>query len=500
MRRTLLRTALLLSGVVCGAPAVAVNVLGDNVQLSCEQPTILSLECDYRLLEPEPVSRASATIGDLELPATLLPAPDPPGPSALLFLIDASSASDAATLHRYRSDILALIQSAGTHHRFGLAMFDTDLRIAAPLGASREQLTAALATLDKNPEEAPTELFRHTLGAIRLIADYSAHRRAILLFADGTADDQAYDHHDVIDAARTSGVTLYGMGPDSSGTASVMVQTLRRLGEDTGGRFYPRGPDGGLSPQVLENPLRLQDNGGRIRIDLSAAIGESNGDVNIALATGEGSARASVPVLPPPPAAAGPADPSAAKPVAAPAPKPATPVGVNRPMTSEDTSQWWFLAAIAALLVALATTGWVMNRAQSARALRLQRADQPVAYLELQDSEHARHAITADTFRIGRHDTNDLTLSDPSLSREHAEIHWQPNGAFSIVDLNSMNGVHVNGQRIKSAKISEGDIIELGDVELRFTSYAEDSLSGEGPDTNHGVTLETILANKRRAE
>jgi pSer/pThr/pTyr-binding forkhead associated (FHA) protein len=47
----------------------------------------------------------------------------------------------------------------------------------------------------------------------------------------------------------------------------------------------------------------------------------------------------------------------------------------------------------------------------------------------------------------------------------------QPNGAF-IEDLRSVNGVTVNGQRIRHARVTDGDVIELGVKRFRFTSSA----------------------------
>jgi len=44
----------------------------------------------------------------------------------------------------------------------------------------------------------------------------------------------------------------------------------------------------------------------------------------------------------------------------------------------------------------------------------------------------------------------------------------EPNGAF-IEDLRGVNGVPVNGQRIRHARVTGGDVIELG-VKRRFTS------------------------------
>jgi chromosome segregation ATPase len=70
---------------------------------------------------------------------------------------------------------------------------------------------------------------------------------------------------------------------------------------------------------------------------------------------------------------------------------------------------------------------------------------------------------------IGRARESDLCLKDSSVSRRHAVVTIEPNGAV-IEDLRSVNGVTVNGQRIRHARITDGDVIELGVRRFRFTS------------------------------
>ena len=61
--------ALVLALATCAAARAAarVNVLGDNVQLSCTQPSTVSLACDFRLLDPAPVENVSAQIHNIAL-------------------------------------------------------------------------------------------------------------------------------------------------------------------------------------------------------------------------------------------------------------------------------------------------------------------------------------------------------------------------------------------------------------------------------------------------
>ena len=67
---------------------------------------------------------------------------------------------------------------------------------------------------------------------------------------------------------------------------------------------------------------------------------------------------------------------------------------------------------------------------------------------------------------VGRSASCTITIDDPSISREHAEIVVDDRGA-RIRDLNSRNGVRVNGARITTeTALGDGDKIALGQQDL----------------------------------
>ncbi len=87
---------------------------------------------------------------------------------------------------------------------------------------------------------------------------------------------------------------------------------------------------------------------------------------------------------------------------------------------------------------------------------------------------------------IGRHDECHVTLPDRQVSRNHARIFWDGFG-YSIEDLCSKNGTHVNGMDIADAShsLSDGDEVQIA---LRFKlSFVDDEattpLTLDSPDT-----------------
>ena len=70
------------------------------------------------------------------------------------------------------------------------------------------------------------------------------------------------------------------------------------------------------------------------------------------------------------------------------------------------------------------------------------------------------------TFAVGRNASCQLSLDDPLVSRRHAIFELQ-GGAVTIEDLNSRNGVIVNGHRIEAkVSLTVGDRVLIGSQEL----------------------------------
>jgi hypothetical protein len=76
-------------------------------------------------------------------------------------------------------------------------------------------------------------------------------------------------------------------------------------------------------------------------------------------------------------------------------------------------------------------------------------------------------------FLIGRADSCQLALDDPLVSRHHAAIDVTAGGA-TLRDLESRNGVRLNGTRISGPEpLSLGDKISIGSAELVFGEQGE---------------------------
>jgi len=78
-----------------------------------------------------------------------------------------------------------------------------------------------------------------------------------------------------------------------------------------------------------------------------------------------------------------------------------------------------------------------------------------------------RFSLTESVITIGRHPDSNLVLADPNVSRNHAEI--RPQGErFAVVDLGSTNGTRVNGVRVDTQVLQDGDEVSFGNTRMRF--------------------------------
>jgi ABC transport system ATP-binding/permease protein len=104
------------------------------------------------------------------------------------------------------------------------------------------------------------------------------------------------------------------------------------------------------------------------------------------------------------------------------------------------------------------------------------------------------------SIKIGRATDNDIVIPDVLASRHHATLVPKPDGA-EILDNRSINGTFVNGARVESAVLHDGDTVTIGNVDLVFRGGTlvrrteTEAATRTGGLEVHGVTW-TIEGNK----
>lgn len=150
---------------------------------------------------------------------------------------------------------------------------------------------------------------------------------------------------------------------------------------------------------------------------------------------------------------------------------------------------WWLAGAGALALALIAALVLVMRNRGAAKADDdlLPLVDGPVfdvpasivtpapaalpalAYLVRSDTGE-RLVVLKPRVTIGRSETCDVVVSDPSVSRLHAELERRGPDSFVLMDSGSLNKTRVNGKVISDARpLKAGEEVRFGEITLRFT-------------------------------
>ena len=87
------------------------------------------------------------------------------------------------------------------------------------------------------------------------------------------------------------------------------------------------------------------------------------------------------------------------------------------------------------------------------------------------------HELKVDKTTIGRVEDNTFSITDPSVSSHHCEVLLR--GSDVVVrDLNSTNGTFINGDKITESVLKGGQILRLGQIEMRLETDAPGAPGG----------------------
>ncbi len=101
------------------------------------------------------------------------------------------------------------------------------------------------------------------------------------------------------------------------------------------------------------------------------------------------------------------------------------------------------------------------------------------------------------TVFVGRSSDLDMVLVEDMVSRKHAGIHVQADQVW-IEDLGSTNGTFVNGEKIKRARLKEGDRVLIGTSILKLV--ATDGQSTRDVQSDARQELESVAAQRRTSQ
>lgn len=474
------------------------------------------VELEIRLRDPGAKVQVEAKANGKTLPVQYTPfGGQDDDNAAILFLIDKSDPKRTRAIEAAKALVLRLVKKADQRTRSAVYAFDANLALVSDFGANPSEVDAGLKKV--KAVGMATELYRSALDAIAMLEKMPVKRRGLMLLSDGKAEDTTYTLEQVIVAAKKATVTMYGVGYAESAQSSIYLQSLRRLASETGGLFAEADRRTRRVPGEFENMVfPLLESGGTALVDLSANTTARQIEVTLQTEGHEPYQETfALSKLAPPEPTPTPNDTKVtevegkveamakkmeevAKQVAA------VPTKVEEVAKKseearkaeaaaqvEEASKQAQLAAAKAQAaeelrvskekrtrIILAISGglalafllglFLYQRRQRARAAAAT-ANAPVfARLQVLDGDGTEYPMRTTALRVGRGKDNDLALKNDSVSRHHAEIHRTGDGVFTITELKAGNGVLVNGTPVEKATLKSEDVIELGEVRIRF--------------------------------
>jgi pSer/pThr/pTyr-binding forkhead associated (FHA) protein len=93
--------------------------------------------------------------------------------------------------------------------------------------------------------------------------------------------------------------------------------------------------------------------------------------------------------------------------------------------------------------------------------------------------------LKVDKTTIGRLEDNSFQIAEPSVSSHHCEVLLKGSDVV-IKDLNSTNGTFINGEKITESTLKPGQILRLGNIELRLE--ADGAASAPAPGSPAAAT------------
>jgi pSer/pThr/pTyr-binding forkhead associated (FHA) protein len=111
------------------------------------------------------------------------------------------------------------------------------------------------------------------------------------------------------------------------------------------------------------------------------------------------------------------------------------------------------------------------------------------------------HDLKAEKTTVGRVEDNTFQIAEPSVSSHHCEVFLRGNDVI-VKDLSSTNGTFINGEKVSESPIKPGQILRLGQVEMRLETDTPPSTSKKPLDQTmvmqRGVSLTELETGARR--
>jgi pSer/pThr/pTyr-binding forkhead associated (FHA) protein len=103
--------------------------------------------------------------------------------------------------------------------------------------------------------------------------------------------------------------------------------------------------------------------------------------------------------------------------------------------------------------------------------------------------------VQGNSITVGRTPDNSIVIDNPAVSTHHARIEARM-GSLTLSDLESLNGTFVNGQRVQSKALKDGDVITIG----KHTITVDESSHADAPAAREPEPVRELVTVPAMAE
>ena len=392
----------------------------------------------------------------------------------ITFLLDLNNKLDPAHFTRYKKLILNILNANIQNVNFEVIGISNINTIIAPLGTARETIKLALNGSSQSGKS--TEILKSTSQFVDQVKDRSENRKIIVFLSSGISDDKAYTAQEISIKLKQEGFLVYSLVPFRDKPDNQATQILQRLADETQGKLITN-----LNDKETElNSIKigaLLSNGGiisfdKVSQDFDIKINYTGGSSDLFKYKSNNNQNI--------------VEPSSDK----------LPDNNNTPKENSnfiekniqlfidwfnlnDTNKFISISfGVLFFFIILIGSRKMLNKQNqienadnvvNVEITEIKNEIKPIlAWFEVLDGKNSQETISSPSATIGRQKDNDIVFFNTSVHRHHAILTQDPNGHFLITDLGGENGTIINGVKSKSSIISDGDIIELGEVRMRF--------------------------------
>lgn len=453
----------------------SMSVRAAEKEFICNEKLSL-ISCEIRSTEPFIIEKIIVKSNEKEIKGVnFVKFSELKKPTILTFLLDLNTKLDPVLFARQKKLISTIVTSNIQNVNYEVIGFTNSLSMIAPVGTSPPTIKLALGGLLQSGRI--TEILKSSSQFIDQAKDRQENRKIVVILSNGLSDEKAYSAQEISNKFKDSNYTVYSVIPSHAKADIQAAQILQRFSDDTNGKLLVNGDDRDSDSSniaigaVISNGgiVHFDKTGQNFTINLNLAGGQSEtfhyksaNDKNIITQSNDN-----------------------------------TSVSQNTISASEEKPlfekykqsfmDWYNLndtnriityisgALILFILISIVVKlSRINNRRTSISAIEPSMSMESdfvkpiLAWFEVLDGKNSQETINSQSTSIGRHKDNDIVLLNTSVHRHHAVLVQDPNGQFIITDLGGGNGTIVNGAKKENFVLQDGDIVELGEVRMRF--------------------------------